>query len=64
MQLKKFDIAEFLVGKACAYEDTDFYREAVKLIGQRDVTLMKMRMDLPLWDEDKKYLIEVLADKE
>lgn len=64
VQLKKFDLAEFLVGKACTYEDTDFYREAVKLIGQRDVTLMKMRMDLPLWDEDKKFLIEVLADKE
>lgn len=64
VQLKKFDLAGFLVGKACAYEDTDFYREAVKLTGQRDVTLMKVRMDLPLWDEDKEFLIQALADKE
>jgi hypothetical protein len=61
---ERLELAEFLIGKACAYEDTDFYREAVKLIGQRDVTLMKMRMDLPLWNEDKKYLIEALVDKE
>lgn len=61
---ERLELAEFLIGKACAYEDTDFYREAVKLIGQREVTLMKMRMDLPLWDEDKKYLIAALTDKE
>lgn len=56
----KWELAEFLVGKACAYEDSDFYREAVKLIGQREVTLMKLRMDLPLWDEDKKYIISAV----
>lgn len=49
---KSQELAEFLIGKASAYEDTDFYREAVKLIGQREVTLMKLRMDLLLWDED------------
>lgn len=53
---KHKELAEFLVGKACAYEDTDFYREAVKLVGQCEVTLMKLEMDLPLWDEDKEYL--------
>lgn len=57
---EKWELAEFLIGKACAYEDTDFYREAVKLIGQREVTLMKLRMDLPLWDEDKKYIISAV----
>jgi len=58
----KMELAEFLIGKACAYEDTDFYHEAVKLIGQREVTLMKLRMDLPLWNEDKAYLKEILED--
>lgn len=57
---EKLELAEFLIGKACAYEDSDFYREAVKLIGQREVALMKLRMDLPLWDEDKKYIISVV----
>ncbi len=61
---EKRELAEFLVGKACAYEDTDFYREAVKLIGQREVTLMKLRMDLPLWEEDKAYLASVLEGTE
>lgn len=56
------ELVEFLIGKACAYEDTDFYREAVKLIGQREVTLMKLRMDLPLWEEDKKYLMSALEE--
>lgn len=59
---KQRELAEFLVGKACAYEDSDFYWEAVKLIGQREVALMKLRMELPLWDEDKKYLISVLEE--
>lgn len=56
------ELAEFLIGKACAYEDTDFYREAVKLVGQREVTRLKLQMDLPLWDEDKTYLKELLED--
>lgn len=60
----KMELAEFLVGKSCAYEDSDFYGEAVKLIGQREVTLMKLRMDLPLWEEDKKYLMSALKDTE
>ncbi len=59
---KRLELAEFLVGKACAYEDSDFYKEAVKLIGQREVTLMKLRMDLPFWEEDKKYLMSALGD--
>lgn len=50
------DIAEFLIGKACAYNDTDFYSEAVKLIGQKQVTLCKIKMGLPLWSEDMQYI--------
>lgn len=59
---EKYAMAEFLVGKACAYEDTDLHREAVKLVGQREVTRLKLQMDLPLWDEDKAYLKELLED--
>ncbi|WP_418169163.1 hypothetical protein [Alistipes putredinis] len=50
------DIAEFLIGKACAYNDTDFYSAAVKLIGQKQVTLCKIKMGLPLWSEDMQYI--------
>lgn len=59
---EKMELAEFLIGKACAYEDTDFYNKAVKLIGQHEVTLMKMRMDLPLWEEDKEFIKAVLEN--
>lgn len=56
---KNTELAEFLLGKACAYEDTDFYREAVKLIGQHEVVWMKLEMGLPLWEEDKKYILSM-----
>lgn len=56
MKSKHEELAGFLLGKACAYEDTDLYKEAVRLIGQREVTLMKLNMDLPLWDEDKQFI--------
>ena len=49
-------IAEFLIGKACAYNDTDFYSAAVKLIGQKQVTLCKIKRGLPLWSEDMQYI--------
>lgn len=54
------ELAEVLVGKACAYQDPDLYKAAIRLIGQGEVTLLKLRMDLPLWDEDKRYIIETL----
>lgn len=53
---KKMELAEFLLNKACAYEDMDFYCEAVRLVDQREVTCLKLQMDLPLWDEDKGTL--------
>ena len=62
MKSKYEELAGFLLGKACAYEDTDFYKEAVRLIGQREVTLMKLNMDLPLWDEDKRFIVSMLEE--
>ncbi len=58
------DLAEFLIGKACAYGDADFHREAVRLVGQREVTLMKLRMGLPLRDEDKACIARALEGTE
>ena len=55
-------LAEFLLGKAAAYDDADFYREAVRLIGRKAATLYKIKSGLPLWEEDVKYLEEKLAD--
>ena len=30
---------------------------AVKLIGEQKVVMRTVAMDLPLWDEDKEYII-------
>ena len=58
----ELDDAEFLLGKATAYNDTDFYREAVRLIGRKAAVLYKVKSGLPLWEEDVVCLEEVLAD--
>ena len=49
-------LAEFLIGKACAYDDRDFYNEAIRLIGKKEVVLRKIKMGLPLWEEDIDYI--------
>ncbi len=59
---KRHELAKFLVGKACTYKDTDFYWQAVTLVGQKEVVCIKLEMDLPLWDEDKEYIKNNLKD--
>lgn len=56
------DLAKTLVGKACLYQDSDLYKAAIQLIGQREAVLLKLRLDLPLWDEDKQYILATLKD--
>lgn len=53
-------MVEFLIGKSRAYDDTDFRRKAVKLVGERKVVLTTMEMGLPLWEEDMKFIKENL----
>ncbi len=53
---KLSELAEFLLGKACAYKDADFYNEAIRLIGKKEVVLRKIKMALPLWEEDMDYI--------
>ena len=55
-ELHDMESVEFLLGKADVYKDTDFYKEAVKLIGEKEVVLTKVRMGLPLWEEDMEYI--------
>lgn len=50
------ELVDFLIGKACTYGDTDFYKQAVKMVGQREVTLRKIKVGLPLWEEDIDYI--------
>ena len=53
---KEMELAIILIGKACVYDDTDLYVEAVRLVGQRDVTMHKIRAGLPLWEADINYI--------
>lgn len=58
LHCQKSAMADFLIGKAHAYNDSDFRREAVKLIGEKRVVLRTLSMKLPLWDEDIEYIKE------
>lgn len=62
LRTRNEELAEFLIGKAHAYNDTDFRKEAVKLVGQSAVVKMTMDMGLPLWEEDKEFIRSVLED--
>ena len=52
----KSDFADFLLGKAYDHQDTDLYKEAVKLVGMKEVVIRKIRMGLPMWEEDLEYI--------
>lgn len=60
---KLMELAGFMIGKAHAYNDTDFYKEAVRLIGQAEVTRRTVRMGLPLWEEDKEFIDEMIEQR-
>ena len=50
------ETAEFLIGKAHAYNDTDLRKAAIRLIGEQGVVLITIAMGLPLFEEDAEYL--------
>jgi len=53
---QKLALAEFLIGKAHAHNDTDLYNKAVKMVGQQKATIITITMGLPLWEEDINYI--------
>lgn len=57
------ELADFLIGKAHAYDDTDFRNQAVKLVGEREVVRRTIELGLPLWDEDRKCILSMIDDK-
>lgn len=59
---RRMNLVELLLGKASVYDDTDFYRTAIKLVGHKAVVLCKIKNNIPLWEEDVAYLEEMLAD--
>lgn len=57
------DQAHFLLDKSCEYNDPAMRDMAVSLIGKDNVVLYKLRNGLPLWDEDKAFLIVTLENR-
>lgn len=57
------ELADFLIGKAHAHDDTDFRNQAVKLVGEMDVVKRTIELGLPLWDEDRKYILSMIDEQ-
>lgn len=57
------ELANFLIGKAHAYDDTDFRNQAVKLVGEMDVVKRTIELGLPLWDEDRKVVLSIIEEQ-
>lgn len=57
------DLADFLIGKAHAYEDTDFRNQAMKLVGEVEVVKRTIELGLPLWDEDRKCILSMINEQ-
>lgn len=52
----KMDVATILIGKSHAYNDPDMRTAAVMLVGEKAVVDKTLEMDLPLWDDDKRFI--------
>lgn len=59
MRQRNDSLADFLIGKAHAYEDTDFLNQAAKLVGEVEVVKRTIELGLPLWDEDRKCILSM-----
>lgn len=57
------ELADFLIGKAHAYDDTDFRNQAVKLVGEMDVVKRTIELGLPLWDEDRMVVLSMIEEQ-
>lgn len=63
MRKRDNDLADFLIGKAHAYDDTDFRNQAVKLVGEVEVVKRTIELGLPLWDEDRKCILSIIGEQ-
>lgn len=63
MQQHNDDLADFLIGKAHAYDDTDFRNQAVRLVGEVEVVKRTIKLGLPLWEEDRKIVLSIIDEQ-
>lgn len=58
MRDERNSLVDFLLDRAQCFGDVELLHKAIQLVGHDKVIKRKLRMDLPLWDEDKKYIID------
>lgn len=57
---KELEMAQFLLGKAAAYDDLDFEHEALRLVSRGTVILIKAKNGYPMSADDLQYIAENL----
>ena len=58
MREERSALVDFLLDRAQCFGDIELLNKAILLVGHDKVIKRKLRMDLPLWDEDKTYIID------
>lgn len=58
MRDERNSLVDFLLDRAQCFGDVELLHKAIQMVGHDKVIKRKLRMDLPLWDEDKKYIID------
>lgn len=66
--LKRIDasmlkVAKYLLIKSREFNDKSMRAEAIDLLGENMIVRLTVEMDLELWDDDKKFIIDNLKDK-
>lgn len=55
-------VTKFLLIKSREFNDRSMRTEAIDLLGEKMIVRLTIEMDLELWSEDKKFLIESLTN--
>ena len=51
-------LVDFLLERAQCFGDIELLNKAIELIGHDKVIKRKIRLGMPLWDEDKEYIVD------
>jgi len=54
------DLIGTMLTSAERFGDVDLHQKVIDVIGQKEMIKRKLKMDLPLWDSDNKFILENL----
>ena len=60
MEEEREELARFLLEKSCGYNAMEFRTEAIRMVGESKAVALKIKMGLPLWEEDKEIILHAL----